>query len=688
MSNARAATPNDSQTDALLGRLIDGKYRLDARIGEGATGVVYEARQMALGVRVAIKVLHRGLQSRLAFVSRFHVEARAASAIAHEHTTRVLDFGVDPASGILYICTEYLEGETLATLLRAGNALAPARVVDITLQVLGALGAAHQLGILHRDLRPQHVVVQQRVNDDARTRDFVKVSDFGIAPLEHGAVVSTAGASLDRLSARASEYLSPEQALGGTLDARSDIYAVGVILSQLLTGRSPFATGSGARLRIKVDPELEAIGRRAMSPAPSNRYGSTRQMRAALQDTSVFRALMAPHWPAEVPSAGLSVPASFEHAEPSRPSHELHVATPFVAIPLAERSAALSDGMATRRPPPPVPARAPALVKPSLPPTLPPPANASSLEPTYCTLTVDDPAAEVRSRRAPTMVSAWRADLTAKRTRGAALRVAAGGLVAGLLALTMGWRHLNAPMVATTGSDLPLATAASTAGVPVAAGQLPPLVRETAPPRATLGLAPLSVPALSPPATPKQTTLSPPNAGAAPPVVKLLAPAPLANAAAAASAAPVAIAAPPPPPTLAHALQAASTPAIASARSAPAARAPTAAAFNPDAARVELLSTQSERVNARAVNDALRHVNVQRCYVDALRRAGAGRSASGGTATLALSIDESRVTSSDLRGVDLPGLSSCVSGQLANARVASADMGGATATVTLRFSSQ
>ncbi|MCI0572135.1 MAG: serine/threonine protein kinase [Myxococcaceae bacterium] len=240
----------------LLPTVVEGRYRLLSQLGAGGMGVVYLAEHVGLQKRVAVKVLRGELSRDATFARRFELEAIAASQIGHENIVDVTDLGRTPG-GELYYVMELLEGQSLASLLYRERSLALARAVPILAQVCRALEAAHARGIVHRDVKPQNVMVLTR----GERPDFVKVVDFGISKvdaLQQGARLTEAGAILGT-----ADYMSPEQATGGEVDARADVYAVGVLAYEVCTGTLPFrGENTFATLLQHVEARAEPPSRR------------------------------------------------------------------------------------------------------------------------------------------------------------------------------------------------------------------------------------------------------------------------------------------------------------------------------------------------------------------------------------------------------------------------------------------
>lgn len=217
--------------DPLVGQLLDGRYRVDARIAVGGMATVYRALDTRLDRVLALKVMHPALAADGSFVERFIREAKSVARLAHPNVVQVFDQGTD--GSYVYLAMEYVAGCTLRDVLRERGALQPRAALDILEPVLAALGAAHRAGFVHRDMKPENVLI----GDDGR----VKVADFGLVRAVD-TVTNTTGAVLGTVS-----YLAPEQIEHGTADARVDVYACGIVLYEMLTGDKPHSGDSPPR---------------------------------------------------------------------------------------------------------------------------------------------------------------------------------------------------------------------------------------------------------------------------------------------------------------------------------------------------------------------------------------------------------------------------------------------------------
>jgi serine/threonine-protein kinase len=265
-----------------IGSVVDGRYRVVSRLGSGGMADVYCADDLQLGRKVALKVLYRRFAEDQEFVERFRREASSAAGLQHQHVVSVYDRG--EWDGTYWIAMEYLEGRSLKRLIIEEGPLEPARAIDLAVQILRAARFAHRRGIIHRDLKPHNVIV------DAEGR--AKVTDFGIARAgasdmtQTGSIMGTA------------QYLSPEQAQGHAVSAQSDIYSIGIILYEMLTGRLPFEGESAVTIALKqvneepvppsqlnpaIGPGLEAAVMRALAKDPAQRYPDADAFIAALQ---------------------------------------------------------------------------------------------------------------------------------------------------------------------------------------------------------------------------------------------------------------------------------------------------------------------------------------------------------------------------------------------------------------------
>ncbi|GAA5053274.1 serine/threonine-protein kinase [Thermocatellispora tengchongensis] len=211
--------------DPLVGRLVDGRYRVESRIARGGMATVYVALDIRLDRTVALKVMHRSLAEDPAFVRRFIGEAKSVASLSHPNVVQVFDQGTD--ADIVYLSMEYVPGRTLRDVLRERGRLRPRESLEIMIPVLAALGAAHQQGMIHRDVKPENVLL----SDDGR----VKVVDFGLARAVEASNQTRTGVMIGTIG-----YMAPEQVTKGAADVRSDVYAAGVMLYELLVGRPPY----------------------------------------------------------------------------------------------------------------------------------------------------------------------------------------------------------------------------------------------------------------------------------------------------------------------------------------------------------------------------------------------------------------------------------------------------------------
>ncbi|MEC4018943.1 Stk1 family PASTA domain-containing Ser/Thr kinase [Streptomyces sp. H27-D2] len=219
--------------DPLVGHVLDGRYRVESRIAAGGMATVYRAMDTRLDRVLALKVMHPGLAADGAFVDRFIREAKSVARLAHPNVVNVFDQGTDGT--YVYLAMEYIAGCTLRDVLRERGALQPRAALDILEPILAALGAAHLAGLVHRDMKPENVLI----GDDGR----VKVADFGLVRTVDNNSTSSTGSVLGTVS-----YLAPEQIEHGTADTRADVYACGVVLYEMLTGSKPHSGGSPAQI--------------------------------------------------------------------------------------------------------------------------------------------------------------------------------------------------------------------------------------------------------------------------------------------------------------------------------------------------------------------------------------------------------------------------------------------------------
>ncbi|HMR07120.1 MAG TPA: serine/threonine-protein kinase, partial [Polyangiaceae bacterium] len=284
--------------DPFIGReILGGQFQILQKIGTGGMGSVYKAAQPEMNRMVAIKILHPKLAARKDLVSRFRREARAMSQLTHPNTVKVFMYGELEDDGSLYIVMEFLEGRNLNQTVRKGGPLPPDRAIPVLVQCCGALHEAHQMGIVHRDLKPENIFLSEQRG----IKDYPKVLDFGLAKVTErqmrpGSVILTQ----EGMVFGTPEFMSPEQAQGKNLDARSDIYSLAVILYEVLTGKLPFNAKTPMEYIQKhvmeqpillnqrvpgktFPPGLEAAINKAIAKKPDDRFQTAEEFAEALK---------------------------------------------------------------------------------------------------------------------------------------------------------------------------------------------------------------------------------------------------------------------------------------------------------------------------------------------------------------------------------------------------------------------
>ncbi|MGH1342378.1 MAG: protein kinase domain-containing protein [Nannocystales bacterium] len=282
----------EDQPALAAGTVLAGRYEIQRLIGEGGMGEVYLARHSGIDKLVAIKLLAPDRARRPKTISRFIQEARATSKIRHKHIVDITDFG--EIDGLAFFVMEYLDGEDLSAIVKREGPLSWSRAKALTIQILEGLGAAHDVGIIHRDVKPHNCFVCPRENNP----EFVKIIDFGIAKLRDGASeeqLTQTGAIMGT-----ADYMSPEQGQGMELDGRSDLYSVGIILYRMLTGRVPFKAGNAMAtvfLHVHNAPKppsaecpeagfgslVDALVLKALAKDPAERFASAAEFIDALE---------------------------------------------------------------------------------------------------------------------------------------------------------------------------------------------------------------------------------------------------------------------------------------------------------------------------------------------------------------------------------------------------------------------
>ncbi len=329
-----------------IGSVLGGRYRLVELLGQGGMATVYRGQDSQLGRDVTVKVLRPEYGRDPDFLARFRAEAQAVASLNDPNVVAVYDFGQDTAGP--FIVMEYVDGEDLATLLRRNGALAPRQAARIARDVARALEAAHERGIVHRDVKPANVLIA----NDGR----VKVTDFGIARALSEAQLTLPGTTLGSV-----HYLSPEQVRGEAASASSDIFGLGIVLYEMLTGRRPWEGETAASVAMarlsgpgagpsdvvaSVPPALDAIDRKALAPLPSDRFLTAGAMAESLQGYLVATSTPAPGLAAVGVAAGAAGAAGMSGQAGTSGAY------PSDTIPYA------ADAYAAPLPPAPQPARA------------------------------------------------------------------------------------------------------------------------------------------------------------------------------------------------------------------------------------------------------------------------------------------------------------------------------------------
>jgi tRNA A-37 threonylcarbamoyl transferase component Bud32 len=317
---------------SLLGTLLDGRYRLDAEVGSGGMSTVYRAFDTVLERPVAIKLMHRDIASRPDQIERFRREARAVAQLNHPHIVTVIDAGDD--EGTPYIVFEYVEGETLKERIRRVGRLPIPEAIAYAIEIARALGAAHERAIVHRDVKPQNVLI-----DDEGS---AKVTDFGIAR-----TLTEEGLTADGRVLGTTDYVSPEQALGRPVTGQSDIYSLGVVLYEMLAGHPPFVGDSQVAVAMRhvrdevpdlqkrrpdASAALAAVVERATAKELDRRYMDVASLVGDLEEVLAIETARTGDAPGEATTVLRTLPGRAQRRVPLRLRHRGWLALALVAV--------------------------------------------------------------------------------------------------------------------------------------------------------------------------------------------------------------------------------------------------------------------------------------------------------------------------------------------------------------------
>ncbi len=361
-----------AEKDELIGSLVGGKYRVQSQLAKGGMGSIYRCTQEPLGRTVALKVLapgHTNYTRRKIDETRFFREATITSRLTHPHTVVIHDYGTLEAEAGFFLVMEFLDGHSLATVIERDAPMTPRRVLHILRQIVGSLKEAHAAGVVHRDVKPQNIILVDRAGDP----DYVKVVDFGL--------VKTVGEADERVTEQgvvigSPLYMSPEQIFDGPVDGRSDIYSLGVVAYEMLTGRPPFVREAGSqglgdiirghmsqpppafreiRHDLDIPEDLEAVVRRCLAKKPEGRFPDADSLLEALDavghgvgagrgaagvnaTTQLSRVSMAAAVAGEAEGEVRPTDSYFERAESAAPTMETPIVRPRAGAGAGDRA--------------------------------------------------------------------------------------------------------------------------------------------------------------------------------------------------------------------------------------------------------------------------------------------------------------------------------------------------------------